>query len=229
MKDLIESFGIPHTEVDCILINGQPAGFDWIVGDGDRIAVHPVFRITGIREASALRGPGLDAIRFVLDVHLGTLARRLRLLGFDTDYSPERDDPELADISSAAERILLTRDRRLLMRRKVRWGVVVRNSDPFLQTVEILDRLGIWDDIEVFSRCISCNGRLYQVAEASKEQRLILSQLPDGVTCWCQEFVRCDSCRKIYWQGSHFDKMKALLAELHRSRQYIRTGGNWSG
>jgi len=215
VKDLIESLGIPHTEIDHITINGAACNFAVIVDDGDLIILEPSFSLYPTDKPTLLRPEPLTTLRFVLDVHLGTLARRLRLLGFDTDYRQGRDDPELADISAAEKRILLTRDRRLLMRRKVLWGMFIRSTNPTVQTVEVLNRLSLWDSIRPYTRCINCNGQLYHVVPETEEYRLIRAELPDGVTCWCTEYVRCKSCSQIYWKGSHYDKMEEILAVLH--------------
>lgn len=219
VKDLIESLGIPHTEVGTLQINGIFQPFSTIVGPDDRIEIGPVTSLFCPARPANLRAVLSRPARFVLDVHLGTLARRLRMLGFDTDYAPGRDDPELADIACRDQRILLTRDRRLLMRAKVEWGLSVTNTEPYRQTVEVLERLGLWDDIRIFSRCIACNGELYPVRPDSEEQAEVVAALPAGVTCWCADFVRCADCRKIYWEGSHFDKMEVLMARLLHARK----------
>ena len=219
IKDLIESLGVPHTEVDLILVNHRAVNFDYIVRDRDRISVYPMFESFNISHLSPLRETPLRTPRFILDVHLGKLARLLRMLGFDTDYTNFRDDPELAELSKSERRILLTCDRRLLMRKIVDRGFIIRNSTPLLQAAEVLNRLDIWDRISLFARCINCNGVLYRVEESSDEMTEVLNRVPHGVSCWCTSYVRCKKCRRIYWEGSHFDRMKDLIRSLYDLRK----------
>lgn len=209
VKDLIESTGVPHVEVDMILVNGEPVDFDYILRHNDRISVYPVFErfdVSGMtpRWQGPLRDP-----RFVCDVHLRPLARYLRLLGFDTDYSPERDDPELADVSHRERRVLLTRDRGLLMRRIVDRGLYVRNRDPDKQLREIMERLQFRNCIDPFSRCMECNGIIERM-----ETEKALERVPPGVASWCREFFRCRECGKIYWKGSHYEKLLERVKSL---------------
>lgn len=218
VKDLVESMGIPHTEVGHILINGTPSAFSALVEDGQQIEVLPYTLPRRLDKITLLLEHALPGIRFVLDVHLGTLARRLRMLGFDTRYSWKMNDPELAQVCEEEKRILLTRDLRLLMRRNVHWGMYIRNKYPVLQTAEVLNGLGLWEEIKLFSRCINCNGLLYRVEQDSPEYNEVIEQLPEGVTCWCKEYSRCESCSKIYWEGSHFDKMESKISEIYRYR-----------
>ena len=225
IKDLLESLGIPHTEIGFISINDEPSAFDRIVENGDLIDIRAASGNYNLRTPSLLRNVPLQNIRFILDVHLGTLARRLRLLGFDTDYLQGRDDPELATIAAEENRILLSRDRQLLMRGIVQWGLLIRNTDPFLQTAEVVNRLDLWDEIKAFSRCIACNGKLYSVTTGSDEYFAICRELPSGITSWCTEYVRCEDCQKIYWRGSHFDEMLRILGDLSKERTFSRNCG----
>ena len=207
VKDLIECFGVPHTEVDLILINGESVDFNYIVRDGDRISVYPVFERLNITGLTHLRPKPLRQNRFVLDVHLGTLARSLRMLGFDCDYSNNRDDPELAEISASEKRILLTRDRGLLMRRIISRGLIIRNDDPDKQLTELMDRLDLRDQIRPFTRCINCNGPLSPLERDSPLFDELKLTIPPGVLEQYREFSCCPSCRKVFWKGSHYDSM----------------------
>lgn len=218
VKDLIESFGVPHVEVDLILVNGHSKGFDYIVQDGDRISVYPVFERFRIDSLTLLRDGSLRESRFVLDVHLGTLARYLRLLGFDVDYEKDRGDPELADISARERRILLTRDRQLLMRRIVDRGMILRNTDPFLQVVEVLERLDLWEDVQPFNRCLMCNGAIRQLVVDSEAWDQFQSEIPPGVKSWCDVYYRCEGCGRLYWSGSHYNRMVALIERIMNER-----------
>jgi uncharacterized protein with PIN domain/sulfur carrier protein ThiS len=209
VKDLIESLGVPHVEVDLILANGRSVGFEHIVEDGDRISVYPVFESLDLSGLTRLRRIPLRDIRFVLDVHLRKLARRLRLLGFDTDYGENRDDGELARISAAESRVLLTRDRGLLMRRMVERGLYVRSTDPEKQLEEILDRLDLRRQCRPFTRCLECNGKIEEM-DKNKWTGIIEREVPPGVRAWCGDYSRCSSCGKIYWRGSHYDRLKKI-------------------
>ena len=218
VKDLIESLGVPHTEVDLILINGKPVDFSYPVRNGDYISVYPMFEHFNIRGISPLREIPLRDPRFILDVHLGKLARRLRMLGFDTDYEEFRDDPELAALAEKEHRILLTCDRHLLMRRIVSHGMIIRNIRAEEQTAEVLNHLDLWDRISLFSRCINCNGILFPVKKGTEEYKQVLEILPRGVTLWCREFIRCTDCRQLYWKGSHFNRMEKQLEKIYSLR-----------
>lgn len=213
VKDLIESLGVPHVEVDLILINGESVAFDYNVCDGDRISVYPVFERLDIESITRLRDLPLRDIRFVLDVHLRKLARRLRLLGFDVDYQEGRDDDELADISEQTGRLLMSRDRQLLMRRKVTRGMAIRNTNPDKQVLEVLERLDLWKQCKPFSRCMECNSAVKRVLPGSEEYVRLLNAVPDGVREWCSEYRRCSGCGKIYWEGSHYDKLKKIVTD----------------
>lgn len=218
VKDLIESLGVPHVEVDLILVNGESVDFDCIVGNGDVISVYPMFESLALEGFTRLRPQPLRTPRFILDVHLRTLARKLRMLGFDTRYSNAADDEELAAISSTENRILLTRDLGLLKRSVVQRGLFVRETDPEKQIIEILDRLDLSARINPFTRCIRCNGAIVRVdatsiAKDGKETDTT-SQIPESVRKWCKEFHRCDSCEKYYWKGSHYEHMLDEVARI---------------
>lgn len=213
VKDLIESTGIPHTEVDVIISNGNAVDLNYLVKAGERIEVYPVsVSLDLIRSDNALLHcqpePPSD-YRFVLDVHLGKLATYLRMLGFDTLYRNDYDDPALANISAAERRILLTCDRRLLMRKQVSYGYFVRNRMPRQQIIEILRRYQLYHEIKPFSRCINCNGATRSVSKQSIESELLTKTKK-----YYTDFYQCDSCKKIYWKGSHYQQMMKLIDQL---------------
>ncbi|MCU0847639.1 MAG: Mut7-C ubiquitin/RNAse domain-containing protein [Spirochaetes bacterium] len=212
-KDLIESFGVPHVEVDLILVNGESVDFGYIIQNGDRISVYPVFESFPVKNVTRLRDLPLRNPRFVLDVHLRKLARRLRLLGFDADFTDGRGDSELAEISEREGRILLTRDRRLLMRRNVSRGICIRSTDPWIQTDEVLDRLRLRDECRPFTRCIECNGLIDEIPKNGSD-KTIRPYVPEGVLSWCDEYFRCSGCGKIYWKGSHYEKLKSIAGKF---------------
>lgn len=218
VKDAIESFGVPHTEIDLILANGLSVGFDYLLKDGDRISVYPTFERFSIGGVAKLRDKPLRDTRFVVDVHLGKLARNLKLLGFDTDYQNLRDDDELARIAAGEKRVLLTRDRRLLMRNAVDRGMILHSNVPFDQTLEVLNRLDLWDVLRPFSRCLACGGQLIDVPAKGSAYDEALRSVPPLVLSWCKEFRRCSQCGRVFWKGSHFDKLEALIHNLLRAR-----------
>lgn len=208
VKDLIESLGVPHTEVDLILVNGESVGFDFPVHDADRISVYPVFESIDLTPILRVRPHPLREVRFVLDIHLGKLASLLRLLGFDTLYKNDYDDPELAGISRNEGRILLTRDRGLLKRSQVTHGYCVRQHNPRAQIKEVLQRFDLARGISPFSRCLRCNGLIQAVGKNE-----ILQLVPVGVQKRFVSFYRCDSCHRVYWEGSHYEKLKKEAEE----------------
>jgi hypothetical protein len=145
----------------------------------------------------------------VLDNHLGKLAAYLRLLGFDVIYRNNLQDEELTRISSQEERILLTRDRRLLMRRAVIQGYCVRALLPRQQALEVLQRYDLFSAILPFGRCVHCNALLQP---APKEQ--IIDRLQPLTRRYFDQFQRCPDCDQVYWKGSHYDHFQAFIQEL---------------
>jgi hypothetical protein len=209
VKDMIESLGVPHTEVDLILANGESVDFSYLVRDGDRISVYPVFESIDITPLLRVRPRPLRQTRFVLDIHLGRLANYLRMLGFDALYRNDYRDEELARVSREEERILLTRDRNLLKRRAVEHGYCVRETRPRRQLLEVLERFDLRGSVAAFTRCLRCNGLLEPVA---KEE--IAGQLPPRTSEHYQDFRQCASCGQVYWKGSHYQRMQQFIQSL---------------
>lgn len=213
VKDMIEALGVPHPEIELIVVNGESVGFDHIVRDGDRIAVYPVFEALDVSAALRLRERPLREPRFVLDAQLGTLARYLRLCGLDTRYRNDYGDDEVAAISAAEHRILLTRDRDVLKRRIVTHGYFVRSDDPPGQLREVFERLDLHDWITPCSRCPRCNGRLHDVDKAEIER-----QLEPLTRRYYDHFRQCTDCGQLYWRGSHIRHIERLLATIRDTR-----------
>jgi|GEM_PF-20873 len=207
IKDVIEALGVPHPEVELILANGASVGFDYILRDGDRIAVYPVFEAFDISPALAVRPAPLRTIRFVLDAQLGTLARYLRICGFDTLYRNDYTDARIADISAGEQRILLTRDRDVLKRRIVTHGHFVRSVDPRVQLVDVIRRFDLGRAISPFTRCPHCNGML----RATDKER-IADRLEPLTRRYYETFRICAACEHVYWRGSHFHGIERLIA-----------------
>ncbi|CAA9225261.1 hypothetical protein AVDCRST_MAG92-789 [uncultured Coleofasciculus sp.] len=213
IKDTIESLGVPHPEIEAILVNTKAVDFSYIVQDGDSIQVYPVSASKEILSPISLRPQLPTILRFVLDVHLGKLAASVRMLGFDTLYRNDYDDQELAQISASEQRILLTRDKGLLMRSLVTFGYYVRATNPEQQIVEVMRRYDLFNKVLPFQRCIRCNGLLEPV-----EKEAILDQLPQKTRIAIDEFHRCRECSQIYWRGSHYEKMQNFIEEVLSSQ-----------
>ena len=208
VKDVIEACGVPHSEVDRILVDDRPVDFDCVLRKNSAIDVYSV----GFRELDADASPPLqrrDLDRFIADGHLGKLARNLRLLGFDVAYDPALDDPELLQIMQQEERALLTRDRRLLMHSIVRDGYCPRSDDPLDQTIEVARRFRLIGRTQPFTRCLQCNALLRQV-----EKSEVLEQLEPLTRIYYHEFRSCNGCGKIFWRGSHFSKLESFLERI---------------
>ena len=208
VKDAIEALGVPHPEVALILANSEPVDFSYLVGDGDRISVYPAFTKLDTASLSNLRSPLLE-VRFILDIHLGKLATYLRLLGFDTLYRNDYQDQELAEIASREGRVLLTRDRGLLKRSIVTYGYCVRQDRTEDQLPEVLWRFDLWEKICPFQRCLRCNSLTEPVAKAA-----IDSRLPPKTRRYYHNFRLCPTCDRIYWPGSHHQRLQAFIEKL---------------
>ncbi|NMC52343.1 MAG: Mut7-C ubiquitin/RNAse domain-containing protein [Chloroflexi bacterium] len=209
IKDLIESQGIPHTEIDFILVNGSAVGFDTIVAENDRISVYPYSENLPIPIEQRVSEPYPGEPRFVLDVHLGRLAVYLRLLGFDTLYFGDMQDEDLAEISAREGRILLSRDRGLLKRKIVRFGRYIHSTWPHEQLVEVARRYQLLDQAHPFTRCTVCNGSLMEV-----DIHAVESEIPAETRTYIDRCWRCKECGKVYWKGSHTVRIERLFAEI---------------
>jgi hypothetical protein len=217
VKDFLESFGVPHTEVDLVLANGQVVDFSYPVRDGDRVSVYPVFESLDIASVSRVRPAPLRALRFVLDVHVGRLAAYLRMAGFDALYGNQTSDAELAGIVAREGRVLLTRDRYLLMRTAVDRGYWVRSTEPKQQLLEVVKRFDLAGSMQPFTRCLDCNTLL---EEASRES--VLERLPPRIKD--QDVYRvCPSCQRVFWEGSHHERMSKLLRWVMQARRRERS------
>ena len=209
VKDMIESLGIPHTEVDLILVNGESSDFSRLVRNGDRVAVYPVFESIDITPVLRLRPQPLRETKFVLDVHLGRLAGYLRILGFDTLYDNRAGDLELVRISAEQRRILLTRDRGVLKHSAVTHGYWLRETDSRRQTAEVVRRFDLARSLRPLTRCMVCNQALREVSTAE-----VRGRAPQGTLEWCDEFKECAGCRRVYWYGSHCRGMQHWIEEM---------------
>lgn len=207
VKHVIESLGVPHTEVELILVNGVSVDFARRLHDGDRVSVYPTFEAFDVTPLLRLRTRPLRVTRFVADAHLGGLARLLRMAGFDTVYNNHLDDAEIEHIVTHDGRIVLTRDRELLKRRGISHGCYVHALKPAEQLHEILVRLDLAGSVQPLSLCLECNAPLRPVDKA-----LVSDALPPGVRERQQRFSTCGVCRRVFWEGSHWQHMRQRLA-----------------
>ncbi|MFE9772655.1 Mut7-C RNAse domain-containing protein [Streptomyces sp. NPDC005931] len=193
---VIESLGVPLTEVGALLVDGREVPASHVPAAGESVTVRPV--------AHPQRVPGAP-LRFLLDVHLGTLARRLRLLGVDTAYeSTDIGDPALAARSAAEQRVMLSRDRGLLRRRELWAGAFVYSTRPDEQLRYVLDRFR--PELRPWTRCTACNGLLRR---ATKDQ--VADQLKGGTHRTYDVFAQCSACGRAYWKGAHHDQLEAIV------------------
>jgi len=207
VKDVIESCGVPHPEVNWIFVEGAPADFCHVLRHDAAMDIYPVGVTAPAHAAEGLQHG--HANRFVADGHLGKLTRSLRLLGFDTAYHNDWNDRQLLDVMQAEERALLTRDRRLLMHSIVQDGYCPRSDQPLEQTVEVIRRFHLAGEFKPFTRCLHCNGQLRPVDKTE-----IIDQLEPLTRVHYNEFRMCSDCRRIFWRGSHFSKLTALVERL---------------
>src|SRR5438067_12904728 len=208
IKDVIEACGVPHTEVDLILVNGQPVSFVEILTQDVGVDVYPPNE-TGSLLFPEDRLQVRNIEKFVADGHLGKLVRDLRLLGLDVAYDRDAEDRQLIQLATSQERALLTRDRRLLMHAALRHGYYLRSQNPLEQTVEVLRRFNLGSVLTPFSRCLRCNSLL---EPAAKEK--VIGQLEPLTKIYYEEFRRCRGCGQVYWSGSHFTKLQKRLEQI---------------
>jgi uncharacterized protein len=206
VKDLVEALGVPHPEIDLLIVDGQSVDFTYHVRDGNRVAVYPLIPDFALGDTVRLRPAPQAEPRFIADVHLGRLAAYLRLAGFDTKYRNDYRDDEMVAISAAEDRVLLTRDVGVLKHGIVLRGYFVRETQPARQLVEVLRHFELVAAAAPFTRCLRCNSRLHIVAK-ERVQHL----LPARTREWYREFSRCPSCSRVYWQGSHYSRMRLFI------------------
>jgi len=209
IKDLIESFGIPHTEVFLIMVNNNPADFNYKLKKDDRISVYPKFFNFNIEEISPIQDYHFEEYKFILDVHLGKLTKNLRMLGFDCKYENNYDDLQIIKIGVEENRIILTRDIGILKFTKVRYGYLIKSQNPDEQTQEVLLRYNLHKRINPFSRCMECNALISKV-----EKKKVIDKLEPKTKLYFEEFTQCTNCQRIYWGGSHLEKMNLLIEKL---------------
>ena len=209
VKQAIEAIGVPHTEIELIFVNGESVDFSHLVSDGDRVSVYPQFESLDITPLLRVRERPLRTPRFIADAHLVALARNLRMLGYDVHLDEALNDAQIAELGARQRRIVLTRDRELLKHRIITHGCYVHEETPRRQLKEIVTRLDLLAAMAPFTRCMECNAEL---ADVDKDD--VAHRLPAGTAEYYDRFRSCPGCKKIYWPGSHHQRMCALVDEL---------------
>jgi uncharacterized protein with PIN domain len=210
VRDLVQAIGVPHTEIDLVLVDGRSVEFTHRLRGGERVAVYPAFERLDISPLLRLRPRPLRRTRFILDVHLGKLARHLRLLGLDSAYRQDWDDATLIDHALAERRIILTRDVAILKQGRVTHGYWVRSHQPACQLEEIIEAFDLRRQLAPFTRCLECNGEIGPVDSAE-----LAGQVPADILDRFDRFWQCAECRRVYWQGSHYRRL------LQRVRRFV--------
>jgi len=209
VRETIESLGIPLSEVDLILVNGESAPMSHSLKENDNISIYPVFESMDISSKTKVRDKALRETKFILDCHLGKLAKYLRMLGFDTLYSNSFEDDEIIDIADEQHRIILTRDKLLLRSQKISHGYYIRTIDKHEQLKEVVRKFDLHSQFLSFTRCMTCNSCLQKV----NKEDIIHKIEPETATIY-NEFYMCKPCDKVFWRGSHFKRMEQYIRDL---------------
>ncbi len=209
VKDAIEALGVPHVEVDLILANSSSVDFSYKLRNSDYISVYPVFESFDITPVTHLRAKPLRDMKFITDVHLGKLAKYLRLCGFDTLYDSVYSDDMIINTAITEKRIILTRDRVLLKNKKVTHGYWLRSEQPGQQLKEIFTRLDLKGSVLPFSRCLECNSPLINITKQE-----IIHNLQPKTRQYYDVFKQCPQCGRIYWEGSHYERMRSFIEKV---------------
>lgn len=206
IKDAIEAIGIPHTEVDVIIVNNLPVDFFYKLHHDDKVEIYPVNANTKFSKSFSLTPRLSYPLAFVADVHLGKLAKALRILGFDTSYQNCFSDKLIVEIAEKEDCIVLTRNVGLLKHKSVKWGYWLRSQMVERQLEEVVSRYNLLPEVSLFKRCLSCNGRIEEVAKEAVSEKLLLK-----TNQYFDEFFQCASCKKVYWKGSHYENMLQMV------------------
>lgn len=209
VKNVIESIGVPHSEIDLILINGKSVDFNYQMIGGEKVSVYPVFESFDVSSAQRLRPKPLRIPKFVVDVNLGKLATKLRLLGFDTLFQNNFDDNEIIQIAAEQNRTILTRDKAMLTNSLITHAYWIRNDSPRIQLEEVVKRLQLSGQLNPFTRCTVCNSELSTASAEECEKKL-----PEDTIKYYDTFWKCVNCGKLYWRGSHYKHIQKIIKKL---------------
>jgi hypothetical protein len=206
VKDLVESYGIPHTEVDLILINGESVSFGRKIADQDHISVYPVFESFDITPVKHLQKRPLRDLNFFAEKYLWKLTRLLRLLGINVVYDAALTNKQVIELIVSSKQILLTRSAQQLMHSAISRGYCIRSDDPFAQTIEVMKRFDLADQMLPFSRCMLCNGLIVKISQQAAERHLDIKTVT-----YYSEYFQCSDCQRFYWKGSHYKQLQRLV------------------
>jgi len=209
VRETIESLGIPLSEVDLVLVNETTVNLEQKLKEGDYISVYSVFESMDISETTKVRKTSLRNTSFILDSHLGKLAKYLRMLGFDTLYRNDYEDREIIDIALSEKRIILTRDKSLLKAKTINRGYYVRSTEKHEQLKEVVHKFDLYNQFRSFTRCMTCNAELVR-----KKKEDIVHKIDPDIARIFDEFYYCPDCDKVFWKGSHFERMEKLILAL---------------
>jgi len=209
VKDAIEAIGVPHAEVDLVLVNTISVGYSYKLKNEDSVSVYPVFESFDVGSITHLREKPLRDLKFICDVHLGKLVKLIRLCGFDTYYHTDLNDEEIINNSVSDKSIILTRDKQLLKNNKVTHGYWLRSTQPYEQLREVLMRFDLKKSLAPFTRCMECNAEVREVEKSD-----ILERLEPRTRQYYRKFQECPGCKRIYWNGSHYLNMKRKIKLL---------------
>ncbi len=209
VAEVIESIGIPLSEVDLVLVNNQPADPSHRVHHEDRLSIYPTFESFDISNLKTTHKEPLRTTRFILDAHLGKLAKYLRMLGFDTLYENDYGDDEIITIAREEKRIILSRDKALLKSPGIDHAYYVRATEKHRQLIEVVDKFDLCSQFRSFTRCMTCNSVLIP-----KNKKSVRDLIDPGVYGRFDEFFYCPQCRKVFWKGSHFERMERLVLDI---------------
>jgi uncharacterized protein with PIN domain/sulfur carrier protein ThiS len=209
LGEAIESLGIPLSEVDLVLVNGQPAPRNQRLYENDYVSVYPTFETLDISKLKDASSPALRVTRFVLDAHLGKLAKYLRMLGFDSLYRNDIGDDDIIELAIKEHRIILTRDKLLLRSARITHGYYVRATEKHEQLREVVQKFDLYSQFKSFTRCMTCNTEL-----VPKNRQEISHMIQPDILNHFDEFFFCPACRKVYWKGSHFKRMESFIRHL---------------
>ncbi|WDP92828.1 MAG: hypothetical protein HUN04_25135 [Desulfobacter sp.] len=205
VKDIIESLGVPHTEVGEIRFNGGAVDFNFIPGPPGTLEVTGIDPPFEVFRPSLLRPRPLKRFRFIADLNVMKLGRYMILLGFDVCLARAMADGQIAEQADAQGRIVLTRDTRLLFRKKNRFARRIRENLPMAQLLETLHFFGLSPaPHRFFTRCVRCNRPLAPVGKAK-----VYHLLEPKTQKYFHDFLRCPGCGQVFWKGSHHDRILA--------------------
>lgn len=211
VSEVIESIGIPLSEVALVLVNSEPADFSSQLQEYDFLSIYPAFETLNISEISKIKQVIIKNPRFILDAHLGKLAKYLRMLGFDTLYHNDFGDNEIIEIAAKDNRIILSRDKLLLKSKSTSPGYYVRATEKHEQLKEIVMKFNLYDQFKSFTRCMTCNTEL---VPRSREE--VTGMVNEDTLQIFNEFFYCPVCDKVFWKGSHFERMENLILNISK-------------